>query len=210
MNIPIKITFRNMPPSEAIESSIRDKAVKLDTFYEKIMSCRVMLEAPHRYHRKGKVFRVRIDMTVPGGELVVNRAPKRIIGTPLHRLKEPDADLAVDRQPSKPDAHEDIYVAIRDAFDAARRKLQDYARRQRGQLKIHEPMAHARVSKLLSNEGFGFLETADGREIYFHENSVLNEDFDRMKENMEVQFTEEQGEKGPQASSVRVIGKHHG
>lgn len=199
-----------MPPSEAIEANIRERAEKLDTFYDRIMSCRVVIEAPHRSHRKGKAYHVRIDMTLPGGELVVKREPKRIVDEPLRLLKEPEVELAVNRELSKPDAHEDVYVAIRDAFDAARRKLQDYARRQRGELKSHEAIPQARVSKLFADEGFGFLETADGREIYFHKNSVLNGDFDRLKVPMEVYFTEEQGEKGPQASTVKVISKHHG
>ncbi len=198
-----------MPPSEAIEANIRERAAKLDTFYERIMSCRVVVEAPHRYHHKGKVYHVRIDMTVPGGEVVVKREPKRIVDAPLRSQKEPGVELAVNRELSKPDSHEDVYVAIRDAFDAARRKLQDHARRQRGQLKSHESIPHARVSKLFPDEGFGFLETPDGREIYFHRNSVLNGDFDRLRVPMEVYFTEEQGEKGPQASTVKVISKHH-
>ncbi len=198
-----------MPPSEAIEASIRERTAKLDTFYDRIMSCRVVVEAPHRSHRKGKAYHVRIDITLPGGELVVKREPKRIVDVPLRSLKEPDVELGVDRELSKPDAHEDVFVAIRDAFDAARRKLQDYARRQRGQLKSHEAMPRAHVSKLFPEDGFGFLETAEGREIYFHRNSVLNGDFDRLRVPMEVSFTEEQGEKGPQASTVKVISKHH-
>ena len=78
MEIPLQITFRNMPPSQAIEDNIREKASKLEAFHDRIMSCRVIVEAPHRHHRKGKAYEVRIDVTVPGGELVINRAPKRL------------------------------------------------------------------------------------------------------------------------------------
>ncbi len=99
-------------------------------------------------------------------------------------------------------------MAIRDAFDAARRKLQNYARRQRGAVKIHETLPHARIIKLFPEDGFGFLGTADGREIYFHSNSVLEPGFDHTKLGTEVYFIEEQGAKGPQASTVKLIGKN--
>jgi cold shock CspA family protein len=101
--------------------------------------------------------------------------------------------------------HKDIYVVIRDAFKEARRQLQDYVRRARGQTKIHEPMPAGRVSKLFPDEDYGFLETADEREIYFHRNSVLNRAFDRLKIGSSVSFTEEIGEKGAQASTVRPL-----
>ena len=78
MEIPLQITFRNMPRSQAIENNIREKASKLESFYDRIMSCRVIVEAPHRHHRKGKTYEVRIDLTVPGGELVINHSPKRL------------------------------------------------------------------------------------------------------------------------------------
>jgi cold shock CspA family protein len=98
-------------------------------------------------------------------------------------------------------------VAVRDAFDVARRQLEDFVRHQRGDVKSHETPPHARVSKLFPEGGYGFLETPDGREIYFHRNSVLHEGFNRLKINSEVRFSEEMGEKGPQASSVTLIGK---
>lgn len=184
IEIPLQVTFRDMPLSKAIEANIRGKATKLGSFYDRILSCRVVIETPHRHRSKGKLYHVRIDMTVPGSELVVNR------------------------EPSKHASHQDVYVAIRDAFSAARRKLQDYARRQRGAVKIHKALPHAYVSKLFPEEGFGFLETADGREIYFQRNSVLEPGFDHLEVGGEVTFAEEQGGKGPQASTVRLVGKN--
>jgi len=207
MEIPLKVTFRNMPPSPAIEANIKEKAEKLDTFYDRIMSCRVIVEAPHRHHYKGKAYLVRIDLTVPGGELVVNRAPKRLDAAKIRLSELSGKDLMESHEPSKHAAREDIYVAIRDAFNAAGRKLQDYARRQRGKVKVHEPAAHAVVSKLLPEDGFGFIQTPDGREIYLHKNSVLPPGFDQLQVGIEVSFAEEQGSKGPQASTVRVVGK---
>jgi ribosomal subunit interface protein len=186
MQIPLQISFRDMEPSAAVEARIRERAAKLDRYYDRIMTCRVVVEAPHRRHHQGKLYHVRVDVTVPQGELVVSREP-------------------VDRH-----AHEDVYVAIRDAFDATQRRLANYARRQRGDVKIHEGLPVSRVSKLFPGDGYGFIETPEGHEIYFHQNSVLNGGFARLEIGDEVQFVEEQGEKGPQASTVRLVRKHHG
>lgn len=173
------------------------------------MGCRVLIESPHRHRHKGKRYHVRIDLTVPGSELVIKREPKLVADTPLRVQKAPEVQLAETREPSKYAAHEDIYVAIRDAFDAARRKLQDFARRQRGDVKLREAPPHARVVRLFPDEGFGFLEIPDGREIYFHRNSVLDSGFDRLEVGTEVHFVEEEGEKGPQASTVTMV-RHRG
>ena len=206
MEIPLQITFRNMPPSEAIENNIREKAAKLSAFHHRIMNCRVVVEAPHRHHRKGKSYQVLIDLTVPGGELIINRTPPRLSPAKSNGSVPLESELAESHEPSKHAAHEDIYVAIRDAFNAAGRQLQDYARRQSGAIKVHEPVVvHGRVSKLFPEERYGFLETAEGREIYFHGNSVLQPGFDRLKVGTEVHFTEEQGDNGPQASTVRPV-----
>lgn len=110
MQVPLQITIRDVEHSEALETHIRDKASKLDEFFKHIMSCRVVVEVPHKHHQQGKQFNVRIDIGVPGGEIVVNR-----------------------------DHAEDVYVALRDAFDAAKRRLEDYARKIRGDVKKHEP-----------------------------------------------------------------------
>jgi len=118
MKLPLQITTRDLPMTEAIDQAIRAKAEKLETFYDQIMGCRVLIENPHRHHHKGVLYNVRLDITVPGGELVVKREP-----------------------------HEDLYVSIRDAFDAARRQLQEYAKKQRGQVKRHEEPAKVQLAK---------------------------------------------------------------
>jgi hypothetical protein len=130
MQIPLQITFRNMPRSSAIEENIREKTDKLESFFDGITSCRVIVEAPHRHHYKGKAYVVRIDMSVPGDELVVNRAPKRLDPVTPPDPQELETAWAESHEPSKHAAHEDIYVTIRDAFNAAGRKLQDYVQNQ--------------------------------------------------------------------------------
>jgi ribosomal subunit interface protein len=185
MKLPLEITFRNMEPSEALEANVREHADKLDKFYDRIMSCRVVVEKDHTHHHQGNLYHVRIDLTVPGKELVVSR------------------------EPEKHHAYEDVYVAVRDAFRAIRRQLEDYNRRQRGQEKHHEVEPHGRIAGLFPAEDYGIIEASDGREIYFHRNSVLDVPFEQLKMGTEVRFHEEQGEQGVQASTVKLIGKHH-
>jgi ribosomal subunit interface protein len=110
MQIPLQITIRDVEHSDALEAHIREKAKKLDEFFNHIMSCRVVVEVPHKHHHQGKQYNVRIDIGVAGGEIAVNR-----------------------------DHAEDVYVALRDAFDVAKRQLEDYARKLRGDVKTHEP-----------------------------------------------------------------------
>ena len=186
MQTPLQITFRDMEPSDAVEAKIREKAEKLEQFYDKIMGCRVMVEAPHGHHHKGRLYQVRIDLTVPDGELVT---------THEHHHRD--------------HAHEDVYVAIRDSFEAMKRQLEDHARVRRGKVKQHEAPAGGHVISLHPEEDYGTIGTPDGREIYFHRNSVLKDGYDKLSVGSEVRFTEEAGERGPQASSVTPVGKHH-
>jgi len=140
MATPVKITFRNMAASPAIEKQVLAKAAKLESFCERIISCRVIVEAPHRHHHKGKAFEVRIDLSVPGKDIFINRAPKRLSAVKLAEARTSEKDLVENHEPSKHGAHTDVYVAIRDAFNAAGRKLQDYMRRQSGAVKAHAPV----------------------------------------------------------------------
>ena len=208
INIPLQVTFRNMPASQAIEAAVREKAGKLDSFYDRITSCRVLVEAPHRRHHKGKAYHVRIDLTLPGGEIVVKHEPKRVKPKTATVGDAAEVTLSETHEAGKYAAHRDVYVAVRDAFDVARRKLQDYARRQRGVVKLHDAPTHGRVTKMFPDEGFGFLESSDGREIYFHQNSVLEPGFSHLKVGSAVYFSEEEGDKGHQASTVKAAGKH--
>jgi ribosomal subunit interface protein len=185
MQVPLEIRFHNVDPSPALEQAIRERVAKLEQFADDIVSCRVTVEAPHRHHRQGKLFKVSVDVRLPGGEVVANRDPA------AHH------------------AHEDVMVSLRDAFKAVRRQLQDYVRTRRGKVKTHEVPPHGVVAMLNASENYGRIATSDGREIYFHRNSIVSADFDELKVGDEVRFSEEAGERGPQASSVYLVGKHH-
>jgi len=181
MELPVQITVRNASVSEVVKNEILDRVNKLEQFSNNIMGCRVTVDSPHRHKHQGILYRVQIDLTVRGAELVFKRQP-----------------------------HEDIYVAIRDAFEAARRQLEEHERRLRGNVKVHEDPSQARVIKLFPESGYGFLEAPGGYEIYFHRNSVLGDAFDRLTIGTEVRYVEEEGEKGPQASTVVVTRKRRG
>ena len=185
MQVPLQIIFQDMPVSPAVEARIRERADALERFFPNIVSCRVAVEASSHRHRQGKLYHVGVVLEVPGHDIVVNR------------------------NPSEHHAHEDIFVTVRDAFDAVRRQLEDYARRQRVDTKTHETSAHGRVSRLLPD--YGFIQSSDGQEIYMHRNAVTAGKFDDLSEGDEVRYHlhEGEGEKGPQASAVILIGKHH-
>jgi len=175
MRLPLQVTFKNIPPSEAIESHITEKAVKLDRFSERIMSCRVVVDSAQRRQHQGKLFVVRIDMTVPRSKELVTSAE-----------------------------HEDVYVAIRDAFEAAYRVVEEKRRRERGVVKSHEEVPVGMIARISPDEQYGFIRTRDDRDVYFHRNSVLNNEFTKLKVGAEVSFLEEQGKEGPQAVRVAV------
>lgn len=200
MILPLQIVFRNMKSSEAVDARVREEVQKLETFYNRIMRCRVIVEIRHRHHRRGDLYHVRIDMTVPGAELVVKREPS--LRTALRQTDSGKQSKSYEPRA----AHKDIFVVIRDAFKEARRQLQDFARRERGDTKLHAPPPTACVSRLFPDEGYGFLKTDEGNEIYFHRNSVLNDAFNRLTLGSKVAFTEQRGEKGLQASTVRPVG----
>lgn len=201
MQCPLQITFRNIKPSASLEHCIRIEADKLDNFYSRVMGCRIAVEMPHRHHRKGSPYRIRIDLTVPGEEIVVKREPS------LRQRAQLLGETDIKKHLETKTPHKELRVAINDAFKAACRQLQDYARRQRGDVKSHAQLQEARVGKILQDEGYGFLASDDGRGIYFHKNSVLNRAFSQLKVGTRVYFVEETGDKGPQASTVRIISK---
>jgi cold shock CspA family protein len=182
MQVPLQITFEGgLAVSEALRGRIEREAAKLERFHDRITSCRVAVIGRGGRRRHGDLYAVRLQLTGPGL-----------------------SDLVIDRNPPADHAHEDAFVAVRDAFAAARRRLQDQRRRQIGMVKTHEEQPRGRVLRLFPDEGYGFLESADGREIYFHRNALLNGDFERLAVGREVRFFEREGEKGPQASSVHL------
>jgi cold shock CspA family protein/ribosome-associated translation inhibitor RaiA len=182
-NASVQITFHGIPPSEAVEADVRGWIAKLAEVSDRIVGCRVAIELPHRHRQQGRLFRVRVDLSLPGKHVVIGRAP------------------------GENHAHEDVFVAIRDAFQAARRRLEDHTRRMRGQVKSRTLPPHGRIAEIRPGAQSGWIGTHDGRQIYFHRNSVLG-GIGRLRVGDEVRFHEELGVEGPQASSVEPVGAH--
>ena len=178
MQIPLQISLHGIERSNALYTAIQDKAAKLERYYDRIVSCRVVLEVDARHKHHGKQFTVRIDLKVPGGEIAVNR-----------------------------EHSEDLQIALRDAFDAARRQLEDYARGQRGDVKHHAPEFTGRVARLDATQGIGFIVTDDGREYYFSRDNVVTPSFDKLAVGSTVHFIEEAAGEGMQAKRVSAHGK---
>lgn len=128
MEHPLRITFRGLEPADALKQAVQTRADKLDKFYDKIESCRVVVEAPYRHHQKGYVYRVRVRLNVPGEEIVVARAP--------------DSHAP----------HEGAYLAINDAFREAKRQLEDYVQRRRRKVKEHAGAPRGDVARVFPDK----------------------------------------------------------
>ena len=186
MEEQLKIVYRNILPAhkEALDPIIREHAAKLDKYFPKIVNCRVVVEKPQDKHHVGNLYRTTITLVVPHKEIVVNREH------PHHH------------------SHEDLFVTVSHAFDDAARQLEEYARIRGKELKDHDLLPHGVIHKLYLKDGYGFIQGSGGREVYFHKNSVLD-GFEKLEIGTEVRFEEEEGEKGPQASTVKIVRKEH-
>jgi ribosomal subunit interface protein len=171
--LPVQITIRDVPSSQAVESHIRRRVERLSRFFDRISSCRVVVELPQKHKHQGKLFNVRIDLTVPGKELVATRK-----------------------------VDQDIYVAIRDAFDAIVRQLEEHSRIRHGRVKTHNDLMHGRVARIVTNEGYGFIDGTDGNEYYFSVTNVSYPRFDQLNVGDAVEYIAETLNDGRQAQHV--------
>lgn len=182
MDVPLELQFKDVEASPELEQRVRNKVARLERFAD-ISSCRVVVEKPHSSPRSGSPYRVRIDVSVP-----------------------PSHELVADKGGEDADLNDSLSTVINSAFQAVERQLKEVGDRRRGDVKTHaEPIAL--VVGLHPEDDFGFLKTSDGRDVYFHRNAVLNDDFDRLAVGTQVRFEEASGNEGPQASTVQIIGK---
>lgn len=184
MQTPVEIDFQGMRGSPKLRAKIEEHVAELETRFGRIVSCRVVIKAPGGHHRTG-LHEVHIRLKLPNGREVNVR-----------RLSHDD------------ERYTDLDFALNDTFKRARRRLQDQVRRMEAQVKHHEPQPIGTVKMLAADGEFGFLEAADGHEVYFHRNSVLNGAFDRLRVGSRVYYAEEMGQQGPQASTVKLVGRH--
>ena len=185
MEVPMEISFHNMDKSPAVENLIYKKVGKLERVCDHIISCRVTVDQEQRRHRKGNVAQVRIDLRIP-----------------------PSHEIVVKRESREGTLQEQLPMLVHRAFNAAQRKAKKLKEKQEGQVKTHpQQQLMAVVSSLYPEEDYGFLKSQDGEDIYFHRNSVANDEFDRLEIGTGVAFEKEIGEKGLQASSVNIVDK---
>ncbi len=183
MQIPLEISYRDVNKTDKLENLIREKTDKLEKICDHITSCHIAIEKPQKFLNYGSPYRIRIDIRIPPGHEVV-----------------------VKREPGEGSMDDSLFSVVRDAFEAAKRKTQELCKIQRNKTKAHPAQETvAIVSEVHHENGYGFIKTLNGRDIYFHKNSVLHNEFDKLKTGTGVRFFEEQGAKGPQASTVQII-----
>lgn len=187
MLVPLEIRFHNLEPSAALEEVIRERADKLNRLYDRLTSCRVAVEAPHRQHRKGNIYEIHIELGVPGGKLVVTREP--------HHAAEKWANP-------------DLYKIVREAFDNAERQLLGYKGKLSGDVKVHAEFFHGQVSALHPDRDHGFVLTNTGGQLYFHRNSVMDGALEDLRVGQPVHYVETAGDTGPTASKVWTVAEH--
>jgi cold shock CspA family protein len=185
MQVPVQIDIQGEPPIEGLRAQIEAHLAELEKRFGRITAGRVCVKMPSGHHRQGAALEVRIQLSLPQGRHV-----------------------DVDRTPKLDERHSDPYFAINDAFHRARRQLQDEARRMQRAVKHHDGPAIASVARIDPSGDYGFLETDDGSEIYFHRNSLIGAKIDKLDVGTRVTFIEEAGNEGPQASTVKLLGKH--
>ena len=176
-----EIQFQGIEATPAVQEAVATHVAELEKRWGRITACRVVVKAPSQRHRKGGLYEIHIRLALPDGR-----------------------EVNVQRTPPKDERHADLAFAINDAFKHARRQLQDQVRRTQGHVKHHDGSLVGTVVSLDPLGEFGFLESPDGQEIYFHRNSVLDDAFSRLAVGSRVTFAEEEGDKGPQASTVKL------
>lgn len=173
--LPFEILDNGVLVTPEANAYLHERLERLRRFYPRILSCRVVLDAPEGHHRKGGPYDVNVHVDIPGD---VARVTRQHAGN--------------------------LHVAIGHAFDAVQRQLEDRIRKQRGEVSPTVAPARAHVARLFLEPGYGFLTAEDGHEVYFHRNSVLGTPFERLQVGDEVRFAEEPGDEGPQASTVEA------
>ncbi|NJO33305.1 MAG: HPF/RaiA family ribosome-associated protein [Rhodospirillales bacterium] len=172
MQVPLQIVFEHLNPFDFLEAAVRREAERLERFYDRITSVRVVIGHPQHRRRQGDTYCVHLHIALPGGKHV-----------------------DISRDPAATGRHEDAHVTIRDAFNAAGRQVQDEVRKLHGEVKTHEIPPHGRIAALVPGRDHGFIATPDGREIYFHRNSVAGIRFEDLEIGQEVRFAEATGDK---------------
>ncbi len=184
MEVPLELSFHGVDHTDWAEEYVRKRVARLQQFAKNIIACRVTIEQPHHHRHQGNPFRVRIEVTLPQKK-----------------------DLVATAEPVQVEQENQLHPVIRQAFEAMERQLERANERQHHEVKSHTVPTGLVVRLYSDRGGYGFIKTPEGREFYFHRNSVLHGDWERLAVGTEVRFEPEEGEEGPQASTVQIINK---
>lgn len=183
MDFPLELSFKDVARTEALDALIREKVTKLERMFDHLVGCRIIVETAARRQNQKVAYRVRIELSVPNDEIVVVREPA-------------------------PDQREEVFVAVREAFAKATRRLERYKQQVQGEVKLTVAPPHGVVTQVFHGQGYGFLKTPDGRDLYFHENAVIDGKFEDLQPGMEVRYAEADDHvQGPHASTIHAVGK---
>jgi cold shock CspA family protein/ribosome-associated translation inhibitor RaiA len=181
MQVPPEIAFRHVQASDHLKSLILDGIDRLEKIYPNLISCRTLVDDMTPDRQNGNEYRVRLEIGIPGSTIIV------------------------DKSDSEHTEYRDVTQVINEAFDIARKRVQKAKELQRGDVKVHELPPHGRVTRLLTDDTgvrYGFIEARDGRQIYFHEESLVDLEFEDLDIGDEVRYAGAEGDEGPQASTV--------
>jgi ribosomal subunit interface protein len=185
MQVAAEIIFNGVDRSAWVENYVAERLEHLEKFSREITRCHVTLTREQSSQRKGNRYSVMVEVRVPKQH-----------------------DLAVKKQKQIRDMNTQLPAVINDAFGAIETQLKRTIARRRHDEKVHDGQPHGMVEKIFADEGYGFIRALeDDRQFYFHANSVLHDDFARITVGAEVRFVAEQGEDGPQATSVQVVAR---
>src|SRR5438477_3081991 len=185
MQVAPEVTFKGVDRSAWVENYVAERLQHLEKFAQDITSCHVTLSREQSSHRKGNRYSVMVQVHVPRQH-----------------------DLAVRKQKQIRDMQTQLPAIINEAFGAIETQLKRTVARRRREEKAHDGQPHGMVEKIFTEEGYGFIRALEiDRQIYFHRNSVLHDDFERLTVGTEVRFAVEEGDDGPQARSVQVVSK---
>ncbi len=208
MQVPPEISVKGFEMTGEVDTLLQNQIARLERVCDYITSIRVAIEKEQGRHQLGNPYRIRLDVRVPPNhEIVVKR--QSVLHENLRNTPEPEAELErISKRSLSSRKDEPLPSAVRRSFDSARRQLEKLVEVQRKDVKIHpQNQVMGFVEKILRDDNYGFIRSIEGQQVYFHKNSCLHGEWDRIEVGTGVRYVEEVGDKGLQATSVEIVDK---